>query len=77
MFLFFLQKNLALGENFLSPTLNIIQPLKEDQVSFVFEDFLCPCAGVLLFLPEKRIDKKEMEETLWKKSITFMSEGKR
>ena len=29
------------------------------------------------FLSEKQIDKKEMEETLWQKSITFMSEGKR
>ena len=25
----------------------------------------------------KNADKKEMEETLWQKSITFMSEGKR
>ena len=29
------------------------------------------------FLSEKQIDKKEMEETLWQKSITCMSEGKR
>ena len=29
------------------------------------------------FLSEKQIDKKEMEETLCQKSITFMSEGKR
>ena len=29
------------------------------------------------FLSEKQIDKKEMEETLWQKIITFMSEGKR
>ncbi len=29
------------------------------------------------FLSEKQIDKKEMEETLWQKSITFMPEGKR
>ena len=29
------------------------------------------------FLSEKQIDKKEMEEILCQKSITFMSEGKR
>mgnify|MGYP001681426831 CR=1 FL=1 len=29
------------------------------------------------FLSENLTDKKEMEETLWKKSITFMLEGKR
>ena len=28
------------------------------------------------FLSEKQIDKKEMEETLWQKSITFMSTDK-
>ena len=29
------------------------------------------------FLPENKQTKKEMEETLWQKSITFMSGGKR
>lgn len=29
------------------------------------------------FLSEKQTDKKEMEETLWKKSIAFMLEDKR
>lgn len=29
------------------------------------------------FLSEKQTDKKEMEETLWQKSITFMSADKR
>ena len=29
------------------------------------------------FLSGKQTDKKEMEETLWQKSITFMSEDKR
>lgn len=29
------------------------------------------------FLSEKQTDKKEMEETLWQKSITFISADKR
>ncbi|HHK1578162.1 TPA: hypothetical protein ACQOIK_001708, partial [Streptococcus pyogenes] len=59
---------------FSSKQLNIV---KERTGFFHFRGLLMPRCRSPPFLSEKQIDKKEMEETLWQKSITFMSEGKR
>lgn len=42
-----------------------------------FRGLLMPRCRSPPFLSEKQTDKKEMEETLWQKSITFMSKDKR
>ena len=44
---------------------------------FHFRGFRMPRCRSPPFLSEKQTDKKGMEETLWQKSITFMSEDKR
>ena len=44
---------------------------------FHFRGLLMPRCRSPPFLSEKQADKKEMEETLWQKSIIFISEDKR
>lgn len=47
------------------------------KIFFRYWGLLMPKCRSLPFLSEKQKDKKEMEETLWQKSITFTSEDKR
>lgn len=44
---------------------------------FHFRGLFMPRCRSPPFLSEKQADKKEMEETLWQKSIIFISEDKR